>query len=209
MVREPCGVKDLLVRRSNSAFCSFLLVYLFTLDACGGENITKGKTGDNEVATENEPSPQFYTMDEFVMGVDLSYVNQILDHGGVYRDSESVKDPYQIFSDYGTNVVRVRLWHDPEMTMKVYGESATRLYSNFQDVAKSIARAKQQGMAAALDFHYSDFWADPGWHEMPEAWKEIKDIAGKIHVQVNSDKLKGGEIEIITRKPQDTQMVIE
>jgi len=33
--------------------------------------------------------------------------------------------------------------------------------------------------------------------------------AGKIHVQVNSHKLKGGEIEIITRKPQDTQMVIE
>jgi beta-galactosidase len=33
--------------------------------------------------------------------------------------------------------------------------------------------------------------------------------AGKIHVKVNSHKLKGGEIEIITRKPQDAQAVIE
>jgi len=165
------------MKRSNSAFWSFLLVYLFTLDACGGENITKGENGDNGVPTKNEPSPHFYTMGEFVMGADLSYVNQVLDHGGVYRDSGSVMDPYQIFADYGTNVVRLRLWHDPEITTEVYGESATQMYSDLHDVEKSIRRAKEHGMAVAVDFHYSDFWADPGRQEIPEAWKEIKDIA--------------------------------
>lgn len=154
---------------------SLFFITLFALYTCAGKKITEIEDEENDVPTENEPSHHFYTMDEFVMGADLSYVNQVLDHGGVYRDSGSVMDPYQIFSDYGTNVVRLRLWHDPKWTKDVYGESATQLYSDLHDMEKSIQRAKEQGMAAALNFHYSDFWADPGRQEIPEAWREIKD----------------------------------
>jgi len=149
---------------------------LFTLDACGGENITKDGAGNNNVPTEDESPPQFYTVDEFVMGADLSYVNQVLDHGGVYRDSGLVKDPYRIFSGHGANVVRLRLWHNPKWIQDAYGTSSSQLYSDLHDVEKSIRRAREQGMAVAIDYHYSDFWADPDRQEIPEAWREINDI---------------------------------
>ena len=57
---------------------------------------------------------KFYRWEQFCMGVDLSYVNQVEDYGGVYRDSGEIKDPFKLLKDRGANTVRVRLWHDPK-----------------------------------------------------------------------------------------------
>ena len=65
-----------------------------------------------------------------------------------------------IFNEAGTNLVRVRLWHNPTWTN----------YSNFDDVKTTIQRAKELGMDVLLDFHYSDTWADPSKQEIPAAW---------------------------------------
>ena len=51
------------------------------------------------------------------------------DCGAVYKDSnENFKDPYKIFAEAGTNLVRIRLWHNPTWTN----------YSNINDVKKLI-----------------------------------------------------------------------
>jgi arabinogalactan endo-1,4-beta-galactosidase len=80
---------------------------------------------------KNDPVPnnppvnvkKFYKWDEFCMGLDLSYINQIEDKGGIYKDSGSVKDPYTIFSNHGGNAVRVRLWHTPVWELPLRGEN--------------------------------------------------------------------------------------
>ena len=113
---------------------------------------------------------------EFYVGADLSYVNQILDRGGLYKDDGVVWSPYKIFKDHGANIVRLRLWHHPVWTKEVYGAAGTQLYNDLADVSKAIAVSKQQGLAVLLDLHYSDTWADPGKQEMPAAWKDIKAI---------------------------------
>jgi arabinogalactan endo-1,4-beta-galactosidase len=114
-------------------------------------------------------------LEDFIHGVDLSYVNQVEDHGGQYKqDNESV-DPFEVLSDKGANLTRVRLWHNPEWVKDIYGQ-ATPLYSGLNDVAKTIERAHQNGMAVLLDFHFSDTWADPGHQEVPAAWKNITNI---------------------------------
>jgi arabinogalactan endo-1,4-beta-galactosidase len=154
----------------------FFFIALITLYACDGKKINEAGNNGSHGLTENDSLRHFYTIDEFVMGADLSYVNEVLDHGGVYRDSGSVTDPYQIFADYGTNVVRLRIWHNPEITKQVYGASGTELYNDLLDAAKSIAKVKALGMSVAVDFHYSDYWADAGWQEIPKAWKTIRDI---------------------------------
>lgn len=59
----------------------------------------------------------------------------------------------------------------------MYGASGTQLYSELNDVEKTIRLAKQQGVPVELDFHYSDGWADPGKQEAPKAWKGIRDIS--------------------------------
>ena len=100
---------------------------------------------------------------DFYYGADLSYVNEMEDCGASYIDINNVvKDPYTIFKEAGTNLVRIRLWHNPTWTN----------YSNFEDVKKSIQRAKSQGMEVLLDFHYSDTWADPNKQEIPSLWKD-------------------------------------
>jgi arabinogalactan endo-1,4-beta-galactosidase len=126
---------------------------------------------DPEPEPEPEPEPT-----EFVLGADLSYLNQIVDHGGVYKDAGADKNPYQIFADHGTDLVRLRLWHNPVWTKEVYDGAGTQLYNDLKDVEKSIAMAKERNMKVLLDFHFSDTWADPGKQYVPAAWKEIKNI---------------------------------
>jgi arabinogalactan endo-1,4-beta-galactosidase len=109
----------------------------------------------------------YYTWDKFVMGADLSYVNQVQDYGGVYKDSGAVKDPYAIFRKNGANVVRVRLWHNPQWLAALNGG---KLYNDIKDVEKTMQRAKSAGMAVNLDLHYSDTWADPNSQQPPAAW---------------------------------------
>ena len=112
----------------------------------------------------------FFTHDKFSMGADLSYVNQILDHGGIYKDSDKITDPYVIFKKYGANTIRFRLWHNPQWTREVYSPPIANMYNDFGDVEKGIQAAKAQGMAVNLDFHYSDSWADPAKQVPPAAW---------------------------------------
>jgi arabinogalactan endo-1,4-beta-galactosidase len=98
----------------------------------------------------------------FYFGADLSYVNEMEDCGAVYRNRQNQpEDPYAIFKNEGANLLRLRLWHNPNWTN----------YSNFEDVKRSIRRAKEQRMRVLLDFHYSDTWADPSQQQIPEAWK--------------------------------------
>ena len=64
---------------------------------------------------------------------DLSYVNEMEDCGAYYKNSQNEElDVFKIFKDYGANLVRVRLWHNPTWTN----------YSNLEDVKKTIQRAK-------------------------------------------------------------------
>jgi arabinogalactan endo-1,4-beta-galactosidase len=109
----------------------------------------------------------YYPASKFVMGADLSYVNQIEDHAAVYKDSATIKDPFRIFKNHGANTVRVRLWNNPQW-MAAYNNGS--LYSNMTDVEKTIGRAKALGMQVNLDLHYSDTWADPGNQQTPAAW---------------------------------------
>ena len=99
-------------------------------------------------------------------GADLSYVNEMEDCGAVYLDDAGMPaDPFKIFADNGTNLVRLRLWHNPDWSG----------YSDYEDVKKSIQRSKQHGMEVLLDFHYSDTWADPSKQFVPAAWLDVVD----------------------------------
>ena len=99
----------------------------------------------------------------FYFGVDLSYVNEMDDCGAIYLENGEPKDAFQLFSEYGANLVRARLWHNPNWTE----------YSNLADVERTFLRARDAGMSTLLAFHYSDDWADPGKQWIPAAWKEL------------------------------------
>jgi arabinogalactan endo-1,4-beta-galactosidase len=106
----------------------------------------------------------------FYFGADLSYVNEMEDCGAVYKENGTAKDPYQIFADHNCNLVRLRLWHTPSWYDAL---NSGKRYSDFQDVRKSIMRAKSLGMKVLLDFHLSDTWADPSRQIAPAAWQDV------------------------------------
>lgn len=66
----------------------------------------------------------------------------------------------RLMKEYGLDAVRLRVWVNPR-----------RGWSGKEDVLAMARRAKQLGMAIMIDFHYSDWWADPGKQYTPEAWK--------------------------------------
>lgn len=106
----------------------------------------------------------------FYFGADLSYVNEMEDCGVQYKDENVSGDPYQIFADHQCNLVRLRLWHTPSWYDNLNDGNR---YSDFQDVRRSIIRAKAAGMQVLLDFHLSDNWADPSHQLAPAAWQGI------------------------------------
>ncbi len=117
------------------------------------------------------------------LGADLSYVNEMLDCGGEYRSDSEVVDPFEFFAENGCNIVRVRLWHNPDWTD----------YSDFADVKKTIKRSKESGMMILLDFHYSDTWADPSKQYIPKAWESISDV------EVLGDSLYNYTFDVLTQ----------
>jgi arabinogalactan endo-1,4-beta-galactosidase len=106
----------------------------------------------------------------FYYGSDLSYVNEMEDCGAVFSENGQPKDVYQIFKNHKTNLARFRLWHTPSFYDTL---NTGKRYSDFTDVRKSIGRAKAAGMHVLLDFHLSDFWADPNRQWVPNAWLPV------------------------------------
>jgi arabinogalactan endo-1,4-beta-galactosidase len=104
--------------------------------------------------------------DKMFLGADLSYVNEMEDCGGVYRNEGKEVDPFELFADQGCGLVRTRLWNNPEWSG----------YSDYKDVEKTSRRARENGMKVLLDFHYSDTWADPHHQVIPDAWKDVADL---------------------------------
>jgi arabinogalactan endo-1,4-beta-galactosidase len=127
-------------------------IFIFITISCGGSD---------PIQIDNEPIIEDPIAQNFYYGADLSYVNEMEDCGAVYKNIDGIiKDPFKIFNEAGANLVRVRLWHNPTWTN----------YSNYEDVKKTISRAKAEGMKVLLDFHYSDTWADPTKQEIPAEW---------------------------------------
>jgi arabinogalactan endo-1,4-beta-galactosidase len=144
-----------------------LVLACLAWSSCDSDGVTHGdaetiKPPDITIPEVNE---------DFYYGADLSYVNEMIDCGALYRNAaDEIKDPYTIFSEAGTNLVRVRLWHNPDWTS----------YSDFEDVRKTIQKAKKEGMQVLLDFHYSDTWADPQKQRIPAAWEAFVDDKEKL-----------------------------
>ena len=107
-------------------------------------------------------------MADYIKGVDLSVVAEVEELGAKYYDNGVQGDIFDILKNYGVNSVRLRLWNDPYTEDGVpYGAGTNDL-----EVYKKLAkRAMDHGMSILLDYHYSDFWADPGKQRVPKAWR--------------------------------------
>lgn len=105
---------------------------------------------------------------EYVKGMDLSTLLELERLGAKYYDGGRERDVLDIMKDYGVNAVRLRIWNDP------WGPAHESYGAGENDVPTTLAIAKRvsaKGFGVLLNFHYSDFWADPGKQFKPKAWE--------------------------------------
>ena len=116
-------------------------------------------------------------MRDWLKGMDVSSLLEVEACGGGFSVDGVPGDALAILRDHGANLIRLRLWNDP------YAEDGAPYGAGTNDLNRTMAlarRAKELGMEWMLDFHYSDFWADPGKQTLPKAWRGM-DIAALEH----------------------------
>lgn len=103
--------------------------------------------------------------DDFMRGVDVSMLYEIEKNGGKYYNARGEEaDLFSILKESGVNWIRLRVWNKPTQ-----GGG-----TNSVDVDIPLARrAKDAGFKLLVDFHYSDWWADPGKQTMPKDWENL------------------------------------
>lgn len=103
---------------------------------------------------------------DFIKGADVSMLPEMEKLGAKFYDTDGTQmDELQIMKNHGVNWIRLRIWNNPKEGPGGGGNT---------DEARALEmtkRAKALGMKVLIDFHYSDWWADPGKQVTPKAWQ--------------------------------------
>ena len=107
----------------------------------------------------------------FLRGMDVSSVLSLERSGVSFCGSDGEEeDIFKILADNGVNAIRVRVWNEPETADgRSYGGGACDLAS----ACEIGERAARYGLKLLVDFHYSDFWADPAKQKAPKVWADM------------------------------------
>ncbi len=142
-------------------FFSFLFA-AYSLTACGNNN-------DNSVPAP-EPKPETPVISGFTKGADIGWVTEYESKGYYFYNAKGEKrECTALMKELGLDAIRIRVWVDP---------SAHGNWCNVDDVVVKARRAKALGMDVMIDFHYSDWWADPAQQNKPASWvgKNLADL---------------------------------
>ena len=152
----------------KKGLCLILACFMMVLAGCGTQKeqvIPTGKIeGSSLYVKQVEGLPE-----DFIMGMDASSVPSLEASGVKFYDFEgNEQDVFKTLAENGINYIRVRVWNDPfDSQGRGYGGGNCTI-----DTAIAIGqRATKYGMKLLVNFHYSDFWADPGKQMVPKAWK--------------------------------------
>jgi beta-galactosidase len=139
------------------------------------DGLHKGSTGIHTIQSPTTKSitrnnPVKKKVIDKMIGADISFLPELEAKGMKFKDKGVEKDAITILKEHGFNYVRLRIFHSPE---KDSGYSPKKGFCNLENTRQMARRIKAAGMKLLLDFHYSDYWADPEKQYKPEAWKNL------------------------------------
>lgn len=131
-----------------------------------------------------------YADDPFWLGGDISGTTADEARGHFTKNvNDKVTETTQLMKDYGMNATRLRVWVDPKDG-----------FCSPEDVLKMAKRSQALGMPVMIDFHYSDWWADPGKQNPPQAWlgMSVEETANALadHTRSTLQLLKDNGIDV-------------
>lgn len=117
-----------------------------------------------------------YSADEklssLVIGADVSHLPQLEAAGAHFYEQNKPDDLLIILKRNGVNTIRIKVWNEPGQYAKFPADQSDSVGFNNPEHAVALAkRASQLGFRIMIDFHYSDWWADPSKQHMPIAWQ--------------------------------------
>ena len=102
-----------------------------------------------------------WAQSQFWLGADISGTTELEARGIRLRNAQGeIRENTALMHELGLNAVRLRVWVNPRDG-----------FSGAHDVLAMAKRAKYYGMALMIDFHYSDWWADPHKQAIPAQWQ--------------------------------------
>lgn len=126
----------------------------------------------------------------FWLGADISGTTEMESRGvRLYNKAGEIRENTALMHELGLNAVRLRVWVNPRGG-----------FSGMHDVLEMAKRARYYGMDIMIDFHYSDWWADPGKQHIPAAWQyysygEMKHILAE-HTRETLQLLRQNGIDV-------------
>lgn len=165
------------------ALCLSAAMCISVLGGCGSRNADTQSVGTERVADAQDDTESRWIMDpadvfvqpvegisdDFIRGMDASAVLSIEKSGAKYYGFDGKEqDVFKTLAESGVNYIRLRVWNDP------YDENGNGYGGGNNDVATAVElgkRATEYGMKVSIDFHYSDFWADPKKQHAPKSWE--------------------------------------
>ena len=104
----------------------------------------------------------------FYKGMDISSLPEHLDGGEHFYAADGRElDALDLLEENHVNSIRIRIWNEPSNVPESKG------YCDLAHTLWMAKRIREKGMHFYLDFHYSDYWADPGQQRKPKAWENL------------------------------------
>ena len=170
-------------RMKLMALCLSAAMCVPVLGGCGSKEADTQSVGTETVQETQSVADAEWSMDpadvfvqpvegisdDFIRGMDASAVLSIEKSGAKYYGYDGKEqDVFKTLAESGINYIRLRVWNDP------YDADGNGYGGGNNDVATAVElgkRATEYGMKVSIDFHYSDFWADPKRQHAPKAWE--------------------------------------
>ncbi len=106
-------------------------------------------------------------------GADIGWATEYEADGQYFYNKDGERrECSELMKELGLDALRFRVWVDPSK----HGN-----WNGREDLLVKASRARDLGMAIMIDFHYSDFWADPKKQNIPASWsgksyEEIREL---------------------------------
>ena len=152
-----------------------LMAAFFAVILSCGSKTTPGPDPEPEPPT---PTPEPAT---FAKGADISWASEMEAGGVKFKGLDGGQAALlDVLKECGFNSIRLRVWVDPY-----------KGWSGKADVVNVAKKVQAAGMSLMIDFHYSDFFADPSRQTIPSAWKADKDNLDKMcqHVSAHTKEV--------------------
>lgn len=165
----------------------------------GAHEIHTLPAGFTRMKPEQEQLPPTTRPIGRMVGADISFLPQMESEGRRFYEAGQEKDALELLQGHGFNCIRLRIFVNPENEK---GYSPGKGFCGLDHTLAMARRIRDAGMWLLLDFHYSDYWADPQQQNKPLAWADLDLETLKDSVRTYSARV------LMALKEQDTPPVM-